>query len=131
MTKAVRDLRYTTLLAGSGEPQAPGFDAVYRDRDGTLVIADAKGSVPANLNSLMKFGYNCRQGTIGWAWRAAEATLTSGTGNSDEQRIAETIMDSIRKGDRIRIEVFVTRARQRRSQDHQTICDGLISLVRA
>lgn len=109
MTKAIRDLGYTTLLSpGQASHRPQGFDAVYRDRDGTLVIADAKGSVPASLNSVMKFGYNCRQGTIGWAWRAAEATLTSRTSNSAEQRIAETIMDSIRKGDRIRVEVFVT-----------------------
>jgi pimeloyl-ACP methyl ester carboxylesterase len=109
MTKAVRDLHYTTLLSPGQASQRPqGFDAVYRDRDGTLVIADAKGSVPASLNSVMTFGYNCRQGTIGWAWRAAEATLTSGRTNSAEQRIAEMIMQSIRNGDRIRIEVFLT-----------------------
>jgi pimeloyl-ACP methyl ester carboxylesterase len=109
MTQAVRVLRYTTLLSPGQASQRPqGFDAVYRDRDGTLVIADAKGSVPASLNSVMKYGYNCRQGTMGWAWRAAEATFTSGASNSDEKRIAESIMDSIRKGDRIRIEVFLT-----------------------
>lgn len=109
MTQAIRVLRYKTLLSPGQASQRPqGFDAVYRDLDRTLVIADAKGSVPAGLNTVMKSGYNCRQGTMGWAWRAAEATLTSPTSNSDEKRIAETIMQSIRNGDRIRIEVFLT-----------------------
>ena len=111
MAKKADELGYESILKpeeASGRPQ--GFDAIYRDpKDGAIVIGEAKGGYNGkNLDGLLGEGYGHQQGTIGWAEGAAKKIVGSGSANEAERASAQQVLDALKNGDPVRVEVFHT-----------------------
>jgi hypothetical protein len=105
MMDRARQYGYETRLSPF---EASGFDAVFRDRSGFLVIGEAKGTgVWRRLEELLGTGYGVRQGTTEWCLRAADAVKRSRTASDKEKAVAQEIIDAANAG-RLRVEVFVT-----------------------
>lgn len=121
MDGLAQTLGYEEVLSPSGPTTiAQGFDGVYCDGhvipelvgtghacDGTVVIGEAKGGyLGKSLEDILGLGYFYRQGTIEWARRAAERTISSKKTNKPEKDAARMYLQALAVGSPTRIEVF-------------------------
>jgi hypothetical protein len=80
-----------------------GFDQVYRAKDGSIVVIEAKG-----CTSALSRAYGCEQGTPEWAVQAAKRVAESFKASAAEKQAARFVLDAAKKGN---LTVLVVRTR--------------------
>jgi len=114
---ATGELGYESLLSpGEASKHRQGYDGIYWDpARGAIVIGEAKGGYNGKrLNEILGTGYGYRQGSIGWARKAAERITRSLTTNDKEVRYAELILCALGAYDN-----------RPRGRDGRDFCEGL------
>lgn len=115
MNNEARKRGYKDILPPEKAGKRPqGFDGIYGDKDGTLIIGEAKGGYNGKKpNAILKEGYQEKQGTIAHAKNSAEAIIKSKTSTPAERKAAQDILGAIKRGERgekpgVRVELFHT-----------------------
>jgi hypothetical protein len=94
---------YKPLLRNGDKVLRQGFDQVYRAKDGSIVVIEAKGGTSA-----ISRAYGCQQGTPAWAVQAAKSVAESSKASAAEKEAAKLVLDAARSGN-LTIQVVRTR----------------------
>jgi hypothetical protein len=92
--KAFASMRgYEPLLNDADKAIRQGFDQVYRAKDGSIVVIEAKGGT-----SPIGRAYGCEQGTPEWAVRAAKHITENSKASVLEKETAKMVLDAAKNG---------------------------------
>jgi hypothetical protein len=94
---------YAPLLMKADKVLVQGLDQVWRAKDGTIVVLEAKGGTSA-----IGRGYGCQQGTPEWAVQAAKRVAASPKASAAEKQAARLVLEAARDG-RLTVQVVRTR----------------------
>lgn len=94
---------YDPLLRNGDKLLRQGFDQVYRAKDGSIVVIEAKGGTSA-----IGRAYGCEQGTPEWAVQAAKRVAESSKASVAEQHAARVVLEAARDGN-LTVQVVRTR----------------------
>ena len=85
---------YQPLLRNGDKSLPQGFDQVYRAKDGSIVVIEAKGGTSA-----IDRAYGCEQGTPEWAVHAAKKRVAqSSKASVAEQQAARLVLEVAQQG---------------------------------
>ena len=92
--KAFASMRgYEPILNDADKAIRQGFDQVYRAKDGSIVVIEAKGGT-----SPIGRAYGCEQGTPEWAVRAAKHITENSKASVLEKETAKMVLDAAKNG---------------------------------
>jgi len=94
---------YEPILTKADKSLPQGFDQVYRARDGSIVVIEAKGGTSA-----IGRAYGCQQGTPEWAVQAAKRVAESPKASAVEKQAATLVLEAARDG-KLTVQVVRTR----------------------
>ena len=94
---------YEPLLTKADKSLPQGFDQVYRAKDGSIVVIEAKGG-----SSAIGRAYGCQQGTPDWAVQAAKRVSESSKASVAERQAATIVLEAARDG-KLTVQVVRTR----------------------
>ena len=93
-SKAFASMRgYEPILNDADKAIRQGFDQVYRAKDGSIVVIEAKGGT-----SPIGRAYGCEQGTPEWAVRAAKHITENSKTSVLEKETAKMVLDAAKNG---------------------------------
>ena len=92
--KAFASMRgYEPILNNADKAIRQGFDQVYRAKDGSIVVIEAKGGT-----SPIGRAYGCEQGTPEWAVKAAKHITENSKASVLEKETAKMVLDAAKNG---------------------------------
>jgi len=94
---------YEPLLRKGDKVLRQGFDQVYRAKDGSIVVIEAKGGTSA-----ISRAYGCQQGTPEWAVQAAKRVAESCKASAAEKQAARLVLEALKEGN-LTVQVVRTR----------------------
>src|SRR5207245_1929416 len=84
---------YEPLLRNADKVLRQGFDQVYRARDGSIVVIEAKGGTSA-----INRAYGRQQGTPEWAVQAAKHVAESSKASAAEKQASRRVLAAAKEG---------------------------------
>lgn len=94
---------YEPLLQRGDKLLPQGFDQVYRAKDGSIVVIEAKGGTSA-----INRAYGCEQGTPEWAVHAAKRVAQGSKASVAEKHAAKLVLEAAQQGN-LTVQVVRTR----------------------
>ena len=92
--KAFASMRgYEPILNDADKAIRQGFDQVYRAKDGSIVVIEAKGGT-----SPIGRAYGCEQGTPEWTVKAAKHIIENSKASVLEKETAKMVLDAAKNG---------------------------------
>jgi len=84
---------YEPILNDADKAIRQGFDQVYRAKDGSIVVIEAKGGT-----SPIGRAYGCEQGTPEWTVKAAKHIIENSKASVLEKETAKMVLDAAKNG---------------------------------
>lgn len=122
--KAFASIRgYEPILNDADKAIRQGFDQVYRAKDGSIVVIEAKGGT-----SPIGRAYGCEQGTPEWAVRAAKRITENTKASVLEKEAAKMVLDAAKNGN---LTTLVVRTKHILGQPYAAVLESTMKVGEA